>query len=333
MGFKNKKLFCLIMVGVLLVGIMSGCGQKPTPQAKEKVIITMPTWTGYAPLILANEKGFFAKQGVEVEVQVIEGLGERKQALAANRVQGMATALDVNVTMAAADIPMQVVWMFDDSFGGDGLLVKSDIEKIEDLKGKKVALEVGTTSHFFFLTLLKQANVDPKDLTIVDMRSGDAGAAFVAGQVDGAVTWQPWLSKGVQESNGTLLATSKDTPGVIADALSLRKDLIDSKPEVVKGIVAGLAEAMQYWKDHKDESDQIMAKGLSITVEEFVATVEDLKFYDAAANKEFFGTEDNLGAIVGTLNNAVDFYSEEKIIDKKPEMADFVNPTFVNSVN
>jgi NitT/TauT family transport system substrate-binding protein len=97
--------------------------------------------------------------------------------------------------------------------------------------------------------------------------------------------------------------------------------------------VAGLAEAMQYWKDHKDESDQIMAKGLSITVEEFVATVEDLKFYDAAANKEFFGTEDNLGAIVGTLNNAVDFYSEEKIIDKKPEMADFVNPTFVNSVN
>lgn len=327
MGLKNKKLICLLLIGILLAGIMSGCGKK------EKVIITMPTWTGYAPLILAKEKGFFAKHGVDAEIQIIEGLGERKQALAANRVQGMATALDVNVTLAASDIPMQVLWMFDDSFGGDGLLVKNEIKQLEDLKGKKVALEVGTTSHFFFLTLLKNANLDPEELTIVDMRSGDAGAAFVAGQVDGAVTWQPWLSKGVKESDGTLLATSKDTPGVIADALSLRKDLIDSNPELAKGIVAALAEAMQYWEDHKDEADQIMAKGLNITVEEFVATVADLKFYDAAANKEFFGTKDNLGPILDTLNNAVEFYHEVKIIDKKPEMADFINPTFVNELN
>jgi len=323
----------------MLVGLLAGCGQKSTDNQQqtnnsgEKVVITMPTFSGYAPLILAKEKGFFEKHGVNVDLQIIEGLGERKQALAANQVQGMATALDVNATLAAADIPMQVVWMFDDSYGGDGLLVKKEIKSLEDLKGKKVALEVGTTSHFFFLTLLKEANVDPSEITIVDMRSGDAGAAFVAGQVDGAVTWQPWLSKGVEEGNGTLLVTSKDTPGVVSDALNLRKDLIDAKPEVAQGIVNALAEAMQYWKDNKEEADQIIAKGLNLSVEDFVATVGDLKFYDAEANKEFLGTSEKLGPIADMFNKAVEFYYNEKIIDKKPEASQFVNPTFVNNIS
>lgn len=337
-----KKFLSLVLVILLITVGITACQKNDQPQnsGKEqvqdsnkselvKLKLTLPTWVGYGPIYIAKEKGFFAENGLDLEIAKIDGLAERKQALAGKKIDGMATAQDVQVTLAAANVPVKVVWALDGSFGGDGMLAKNEINSATDLKGKTIALETGTTSHFFALTILQDAGLSEKDITIQNMTAGDAGAAFVAGRVDAAVTWEPWLSKG--KANGKVLASTKDYPNIIVDSVSFRADIVEQYPDAMTGFVKAMGQAMDYWKANPQESEEIMAKGLGIDLKEFQATIPDLKFFDLAYNKEFFGTKENKGLIYDTTQKAIDFYKEQKVIETIPEPEDIVDSTFVNN--
>jgi NitT/TauT family transport system substrate-binding protein len=314
---KWLGLFCTL----ILLFALAACGKDEASssadgkKSTEPLKVTLPTWTGYGPLFLAKEKGFFKKNGIDVDLSIVEGLAERKQALASGKIDGMATALDVQVTLAASKIPVQVVWVLDDSHG------------VKDLKGKKVAFEVGSTSHMLALTALKQGGLTEKDVEVVQMSAGDAGAAFAAGKVDAAVTWEPWLSKGSQ-ANGKVLLSTKDLPGIIVDTISFKEDVIKNRPDDVKAFVKAMGEAMAYWKEHKDEADEIMAKGLKIDTKEFVGTESGLQFFTKEDNKELFGTESSKGSIYKSTENAIQFYKEQGIIKTEPKAEEVINSSF-----
>jgi NitT/TauT family transport system substrate-binding protein len=63
------------------------------------------------------------------------------------------------------------------------------VSKIEDLKGATIGLDKSSTSYFFFLTVLQKYGLSEEDVAIQEMSAGDAGAAFVAGKLDAAVTF------------------------------------------------------------------------------------------------------------------------------------------------
>ncbi|WP_026695202.1 ABC transporter substrate-binding protein [Peribacillus kribbensis] len=325
-----KKPFVMVCA-LLVVFALAACGKEESSGSAKKpsepLKVTLPTWTGYGPLFLAKEKGFFKKNGVDVDLSIVEGLAERKQALASGKIDGMATALDVQVTLAASDIPVDVVWVLDDSHGGDGILVKKGIKDIKDLKGKSMAFEVGSTSHMLALTALKQGGLSEKDVKVVQMSAGDAGAAFAAGKVDAAVTWEPWLSKGSQ-ANGKVLLTTKDLPGIIVDTISFKEEVVKKRPDDVKAFVKAMGEAMDYWKEHKEEADKIMAEGLKIDPKEFTATEEGLKFYSKEDNKQAFGSKSSKGPIYQSADNAISFYKDQKIITKEPKAEDLIDSSF-----
>lgn len=327
------KKWIVMLCTFALVITLAACGGEQSSgsgsdKKKEPLKVTLPTWTGYGPLFLAKEKGFFEENGIDVELSIVEGLGERKQALASGNIDGMATALDVQVSLAASDIPLNVVWILDDSYGGDGILVKEDIAGVEDLKGKTMAFEVGSTSHMLALTALNNGGLTEKDVEVVPMSAGDAGAAFAAGKVDAAVTWEPWLSNG-SEGDGKVLLTTKDLPGIIVDTVSFREDVIKERPDDIEAFVKAMGQAMDFWMENEDEANEIMAKGLKIDTEEFVATAEGLKFFTSDENKEAFGTEDSKGAIYQSTEEAIKFYLEQEIIDKEPKAEDIINASFL----
>ncbi|MGE6487138.1 ABC transporter substrate-binding protein [Paenisporosarcina sp. NPDC076898] len=326
------KKWLLVLCSLMLLVMLGACGKEGESTASgssgEPLKVTLPTWTGYGPLFLAKEKGFFEKNGVDVELSIIEGLGERKAALAGGKIDGMATALDVQVTLAGADIPVQVVWLLDDSYGGDGILVKNDINDVKDLKGKQVAFEVGSTSQMLALTALEQGGLTQDDITVVQMSAGDAGAAFAAGKVDAAVTWEPWLTKGA-EANGKVLLTTKDLPGIILDTVAFKEDVIKERPEDIKAFVKAMGEAMDYWKENEKEANEIMAKGLNIDVKEFEATVTGLKFFTKEDNAKLFGTESEKGSIYQSAENAIQFYKDQDMLEKDLKADDVVNGSFL----
>jgi len=316
------------VVGVMLLALLIG----GSAFAGESIKLGMSTWLGYAPLYLAKEKGFFQKRGIDVDIVVIESPADRRAAFAADKIQGMATTVDTHVMTAAAEnpIPVKQVLAMDDSYGGDGIVAKKEIKTVKDLKGKTVAAQLGAGASYFWLNyVLSQNGLKLSDIKAVDMKAGDAGAAFVAGKVDAAVTWEPWLSRAKETPFGGVLLSSDKTPGIIVDSLAFKPAYLKAHGDDVKKIVAGWNEAVKFAADNPKDADAIMAKFTNQKPEEFTKEKAGVRFYGEKENKEYFGTAQKPGSLYKVTQRASDLWFELKFIKTKPKAADLIDGSFL----
>ena len=291
-----------------------------------KVLLGQASWIGYAPLYLADKKGFFDDHGADVDVQFFESKTDSKSALAAGRIQGMSTTVDTHVMSAASGMDISIVLALDTSDGGDGLSALKDIPDIPSLKGHSVALDTsGGASYFWFQYLLQQEGMTLDDVQVVNMSSGDAGAAFVAGEVDAAVTWEPWLSKAKETDNGSVLIDSSETPGIIVDALAMDKDFAAEYPGTVKAIVEGWYDALAYMESDPDDAYKIMMEYTGDeTPEDLQASMEEVKFYDKEGNASYYD-----GEIQDVAKMAADLWLDTGLIDAEPDLDSLIDGSFI----
>lgn len=307
-----------LIVAMLSLAVV-GCkptGEAPAPQVTKSAPfkIAFNTWLGYSPLIIAKEKGFLAKRGLDAQVTFLEGIGEKNAALLRGDIDGVGHTADSAVTSASAGVDGQIVYVFDESYGADGVLATKSIQKVADLKGKRVALEPGFTGHFFVLSLLEDAGLTAKDIDVVSMETGNAGSAFVAGKVDAAATWEPWISKAAQRSDGKILVTSRDRPGRIIDVLFMNRRTIEERPKDIRELTAALDEAVNWYRQHQAEGDQIIAKFWKLPLDEAKSTVAGVRFMDGRENAEFFGTSAAPGQLAKTIESANRLWASAGVI-------------------
>ena len=151
----------------------------------------------------------------------------------------------------------------------------------------------GSVSQFWFNILLKREGMTEKDLQIVNMTADDAAAAFIAGRIPAAVTWEPHLTLVRTKQQGKVLIDSSTTPGLIVDVVALTCDYIEQNPKDVEALVKGLYKAVEFIKTNQEEAYAIMAKGVGGYLEkpeDFAEAAKGVRFYDQARNVEFFGT-------------------------------------------
>ena len=317
-----------------------GCGGSDTASKSSgsgsggempKIILGQASWIGFAPLYIAQDKGFFKDHGADVEIQSVESKSDSRSALKAGKIQGVSTTADTQVVTAAAGIPLKQILALDTSSGGDGVIAKKEFTSIESLKGKKVAMDTtGGADFFWFQYLLEQKGMSLKDFDVQSMGAGDAGAAFVAGNVDAAVTWEPWLSKANKTEFGHTLIDSKASPGVIIDTLALSQETIDAHPEAAKAIVAGWYDAMAFLKEHPDEALEIMSKHLGEKPEDLKKEMAGVTFYGKEENKKYFGTKENPGEFYKIVKTASDLWLKINLIDKAVAPEDVIDGSFLD---
>ncbi len=318
----------IALVLVLVAGIQVG-RSVPVRAAAETLVIGHSTWVGYGPLFLAQHERFFDEAGVNVELKTFEDPKTRFFALISGRLDGIATTIDTASLYWTPEHPFRAVVGLDDSKGGDGIVAVDSIKTIKDLRGKRVAFNKGSVSHFFLSVLLRQNGMTEKDIKGVQMQQDDAAAAFFAHKVDVAVTWEPWLSKAKKAPGGHVLVDSSSTPGLIVDILLYRNDVIKNKPKAVKASIAAWYKAVDYWKKKPDESNALMAKdvgGWLKDVKTFQETLAGVRFYDEAINKDYFKPG---GTIYKTAQNAIDIWKSFGLIRVKESAGDLVDAEFI----
>ena len=316
------------LILLLAAGVPLG---RPVPAgaAAQSLLIGHSTWVGYGPLFLARDKRFFDEAGVNVELKTFEDPKSRFFALVSGKLDGIATTLDTASLYWSTEDPFRSVLGLDDSKGGDGIVAIDSIKSIKDLRGRRVAYNKGSVSHFFLSVLLRQNGLTEKDIQSIQMQQDDAGAAFVAHKVDAAVTWEPWLSRAKQTPGGRILVDSSSTPGLIVDILLFRTDVIKNHPDAVRAAVQGWFKAVDYWKHNPDESDLLMAKavgGWLKDVKTFRETLDGVRFYDEAINRQYFVPG---GTIYVTAQNAIDIWRSFGMIRGSVAAADLVDPEFI----
>ena len=336
MNSKKMRMVALMLLICFTGVLFAGCGSTTKPavnneQQLKKVKVAISTWTGFGPLFIARDKGFFKKHGIDLDINVIEGMAERKQALAGKQVDSLAITFDTATTVVDNGVPIKIIWALADSYGADGLIVKQDVNSVQDLKGKTVAFDAATASHILLTAILEKNNMTEKDFNVVQMTPGDAGAAFVAGKVDAALSWEPWLSKA---QNGKILVTSKDFPGMIVDTIALREDFVKENPDVPQKIVDAMKEAMTWYyasPENTAEGNKIMAQGFKESVEEFNKGIKTVKLYNYDENVKMFGDAQNPGVFYSTMQRAADLYYNAKKINSKPDPKNVIDSSYLKN--
>ena len=274
-GKRKTWFFCLILVILLACG----CEQRPEEADVDRVSIAFQKWVGYGPLYLAQEKGFFKEEGLEL-VFIDEQLDSaRREAFKQGILDCEAGTIDLLVSKRAEDTPIVAVLEIDHSVGSDGIVAVEDIKKVEDLIGKKVAFARDDVGETFISYLFYKKGLSLDDITIVPRRPDDAWQVFLNGEVDAAVTWEPWLSKAAQTQGGHILVSTKDEPEIIIDTLNIRQDIVKNNPELVKGLMRGWYKAVTYCKEHPVEASEIIAKYYDVTPEEYREHITGLKWH------------------------------------------------------
>jgi NitT/TauT family transport system substrate-binding protein len=324
---RRYALIAFLAAAAFLAGFAS------RPASAETVSIAHSTWVGYGPLYIARDKGFFKNNGIDVELIVMEDPKERFPTLMADKIQMIASTVDTALLYLKTPDDFQYVVAIDDSNGGDGIVANKDIKEVADLKGKTVAVNEGSVSDFYLNVLLQRAGLKVADLNIVNMTASDAGAAFVSKQVDAAVTWEPWLSRGKTADHGHLLIDSSTTPGLITDVVIVKKSWLADHQKEAAAVVKSWNEAVAYYREHPDESIEIMAKGVGGWLKEpadFKATLTGIKFYGAEDNKAFFGTKENPGPLSQTVTEAIKIWSGQGRLQVETSPDKLIDYSFVN---
>ncbi len=298
-----KKLVSILLIAAMCL-TLAACGAKPadttntdTPADEpKKMTIAFCTWAGYAPLFIAEEKGYFDEYNYDVELVIMEDESAYGAAFVSNSIQGLGQVLDRDIIQYDAGAPEHYVLTMDASTGGDGLVATADIKTMDDLAGKTVALDKSATSYFFFLQALADSNITEDQINIVEMGNSEAGEAFIAGRVDAAVTWEPSLSNCSEREGGHILVSSADYPKAVIDVLTVSDAFAAENPEVYDVLTDCWYRAVDYLNANFDDGCAIMAKGLDLDVEEVKGECAGITFYDKAMNEEFndMSTEENV---------------------------------------
>jgi len=289
-----------------------------------KVAIGMSGWTGFAPLTLAKEAGIFKKNGLDVTLKMIPQK-DRHLAIASGDVQCAATTVETWIVWNAGGVATKQIFQMDKSYGADGMAVRNNIAKIADLKGKTVAASApGTAPYFTLAWFLKKNGLSVKDVTVVNLEPAAAAQAFVAGQNDAAMTYEPYLST-VRDApqSGKIIATTLDYP-MIMDTFGCTPKFLADNPKAAQALANSYFEAVDMIRKDPAKSYEIMGAPTKQTGEQFGKSAAYLRWQDKAANQKFFA-----GEFQQFNKDAADVLLEAGILKQAPDLNSLADTQFI----
>jgi NitT/TauT family transport system substrate-binding protein len=311
-------------LSMLGIAVTLSCSALSSAWANTPVAIGISGWTGFAPLTLADKAGIFKKNGLDVTLKMVPQQS-RHLAIASGALQCAATTVETYLTWNASGVAIKQIVQLDKSYGADGVAVRSGINKISDLKGKTISVDApGTSSYFLLAWMLNKNGMSVKDVKLATLGPDAAAHAFIAGQNDAAVTYEPYLSTiRSKPEQGKILATTLEYP-MVMDTLGCTPAFLDNNPQAAQALVNSYFEALDMIKQQPDKANQIMGAAVKETAQQFAEESSYLRWQDREQNKAFFS-----GEIASFSKEAADLLIQMKILKKQPDITTLYDNRFV----
>jgi NitT/TauT family transport system substrate-binding protein len=306
-----------------LIAALAGLSAPALAQGAQ-VGVGISGWTGFAPLTLAKEAGIFKKNGLDVGIKKIPQK-DRHLAIASGDIQCAATTVETWIVWNANGVATKQIFQLDKSYGADGMAVRNDVKSIKELKGKTVAASApGTAPYFTLAWFLKKNGLTIKDVTVVNLEPAAAAQAFVAGQNDAAMTYEPYLSTvRAAPDKGKIIATTLDYP-MIMDTFGCTPKFLADNPKAAKALTESYFEAVDMIGKDQAKAYTIMGADVKQSGEQFGNSAKYLRWQDKAANQKFFA-----GELQAFSKEAADLLLEIGIIKQIPDIAGIIDTSFI----
>jgi sulfonate transport system substrate-binding protein len=239
--FSRRSLIC----SAFLVGLLPA-----TVVAADKPKEIRIDWATYNPVsMVLKEKGLlekeFAKDGISIRWVQTLGSNKALEFLNASSIDFGSTAGSAALVAKINGNPIKSIYVYSQP-EWTALVTRKDsaISKIEDLKGKRVAVTRGTDPHIFLVRALQSVGLTEKDITPVLLQHPDGKTALIRGDVDAWAGLDPMMAQAEIEDGAKLFYRNKgaNTWGI----LNVREEFLKDHPDLVKRVIGVYEEARKY---------------------------------------------------------------------------------------
>lgn len=226
---------------------------------------------GADPSIISVANGYFkAELGSGVNLKLFSSGPAALSALASGSLPFMCgLGFPPVISAISKGVPLQVIFNQERYTNDAGLVVKanSGITSITQLKGKTVAIVIGSQSSFELATFAKQAGLALSSVRQLNMSPPEMQSAWTTGQVQAAIVWDPVFDY-LSSHGGRVLATDAKLPPTATsfNICVANKSYAASHPSVAAAFEKALGEGVNYLEQHKTSAYSVMAKAAGITV-------------------------------------------------------------------
>jgi len=249
--------------------LLAGC----VPQQEPVLRIGTNVWIGSEPLYLARELGRLDS----TSVQLVEypSASEVLRAFRNQAIDGMVISLDELYTLVADGFQPRVVVVADVSDGADVVVGRENMRSMRDLKGKSIAVESSALGAFVLSRALTLSDMQATDVTVVHLESNEQLSAFKKGDVDGAVTFDPYRASFVQAGARPLFDSTR-IPGEIVDVLAVRATTVERQAHAVQTLLRGWFGAIEYLASEPADAARRMAIRQQTTGDQFLEALRGI---------------------------------------------------------
>lgn len=293
-----------------------GCGFGRRPAPPLRIVVT--PWVGNTPLYIAKERGLFGDTELRIasfgtDFDAWRALADGRADFTAGTLIDILRGLDIGVDL-------RIPAVIDFSNGADGIVARAGISRIAELSGARVAVEVGTLTHFMLIRALERGGLTEADVKVVNLSMEEALRALDDGKIDAAAFWEPFLGKAATGGRSTIF-TSREIPGEILDVLAVRADILTDHPEHVALLLAGWERGLAFLRQDPDEGARLAVKYLGMTAAELRDALKGIHLVDLAESDRLF-ERSRAPSVWTTHESATVFARKHDVLTHPPEPAE-----------
>jgi len=257
------------MTALVCALFMSACTPQPQP-----ISIATHVWPGYEPLSIARDTGMLDNK----QVKLVGSLSatDSIKLLEEGRVDGAGLTLDEVIRIREKGIPISVVLVCDISAGADMLVARAAINKLQGIKGHRIAVEDGALGALMLYQVLQTTGLNSDEITPVSITIDKQVEAWKQGKIDAAITYEPASSE-LLKLGGKKLFDSRQIPNFIIDVIAVRTSVLDEgHAEALRHLVAAYLQGLKHIITNPDDAVYRMAPRFKLTPEQVMSTFKGL---------------------------------------------------------
>ena len=313
---RFKKIITSVMA-IAMIGAMTGCSKTvevttKVSDAKETTLrLGVMGSIDAIPLVIAKEKGYFEKEGINLDLQIFKAAKDRDAALQAKELDGVLADEVAMSIYQNSGINMQITG----ATNGVYTLVAgkdSGIDSITDLKGKKMGISERTMMDYLADYIATENGMEAKDIEKIAIPAMPARLeALRNNQIDAAILPAPFNDIAI--ADGSKEITKIYNSEIMISSLGFLQDIIDSNPDAIKGFYKAYNEAIEYVNN--------------TDISEYEDIVISTVGYSEDARGNIVLPEFKLNYLPSEerVQAVFDWSFENKIIDKKLNAKDVIN--------
>ena len=342
----KKRILLLMSILVLGATMMTGCGDKESKEETKEVTIGVQDTDISA--IVANEKGYFAQvfkeENINAKVKLVmfDAGPAIMEAFSADSLDFGCLGDQPCISAIATGCPAEIIGTYRTQKTGTAVIANrnSKIEKVADLKGKKIGLTLGSNAEHLLNIVLEDAGLTQKDVEIVALEQADMLSVLQTGDIDAAAVWEPRISQSKEyafrlaDGEGTYDKDGKQTKKVgykyFCNPFAANTAFTSKNKEITTAVLKALEMGAKYTDENTEDAINILANYTGVDANVASASVN-------CENRDVAVTDEKIEAFKATVEFLIssgqfDTSSDDCVIKSADDITKYINTSYYDAI-